>query len=308
VSGAPRNVAASVRARLLSLAKERGEDFQYVLMRYAGDRLLYRLGISPHRDRFILKGARLFALWTGEMHRPTRDLDFLGYGRPDVNLLIGLFQEICIADLSNQDGLTFPGDAIAGVSAREDQDYEGASLRLTARLGSAVIPLQLDFGFGDAVTLTAELSEFPTLLVEQPPPVVRTYPRETVVAEKFQVMVSLGMANSRMKDFYDLWYLARRFEFDGALLALALAATFERRKTPLSSAEPVALTPEFHNDPAKQSQWTAFVRRSRLQGDGTELVEVTELIRAFLMPPALAALASETYGQLWLPHGGWGPG
>jgi hypothetical protein len=174
---APQNVPASIRDRLLRLARERGEDHQQSLTRYAGERLLYRLCLTPHRDRFVLKGAKLFELWTGDPHRPTRDLDFLGYGDPDVARLIQLFQEICRQPVLTPDGLTFPVGEVKGMPMRETQDYRGASLKLVGKLGEAVIPLQVDFGFGDAITPEPTLAELPTLL-GHPPATLWTYPRK----------------------------------------------------------------------------------------------------------------------------------
>jgi hypothetical protein len=190
---------------------------------------------------------------------------------------------------------------------REHQEYQGLTLKLKARLGTASIPLQVDFGFGDAVTPEAEVAALPVLL-DLPAPSLLTYPRETVIAEKLQAMVSLGMANSRMKDFYDVWYLARRFDFDGRLLTRAVEATFRRRKTQLPSHPPTALTPEFHADPGKQTQWSAFVRRSRLTGQGTSLTDVAELLRDFLVPPLLAAHAGREFDHSWIARqSAWQP-
>jgi predicted nucleotidyltransferase component of viral defense system len=304
----PRNVEASVRDRLLALARQRGEDFQQLLTRYGGERLLYRLSLSEYRDRFILKGARLFEIWTGEAHRPTRDLDFLGHGSSDIAQLVQTFQEICRQPVPAPDGLVFPAESISGEPARVDQEYQGASLKLLALLGKARIPLQVDFGFGDVITPGAALARLPTLL-DQPSATLRTYPRETVVAEKFHAMVSLGIANSRLKDFYDIWYLAREFDFEGTLLKTAIAATFARRETQLPSRPPLALTAEFYEDPQKRTQWSRFVDRNKLQGADMTLYEVTEVLNAFLMPPALAAQTRDPFDQVWSPAAGaWQPG
>jgi hypothetical protein len=299
----PRNIAASVKDRLRNLARERGEENQDLLIRYATERLLYRLSLSPYCERFILKGARLFELWTGEAHRPTRDIDFLGYGNPALAELIPLFQDLCRQPVPTDDGLVFPSERVTGAPARQDQEYQGASLKLIAQLGSAEIHLQIDFGFGGIITPGAQSAELPVLL-DLPPPRLLVYPRETVVAEKLQAMVSLGIANSRMKDFYDIWYLANRFDFDGDPLSRAIAATFQRRQTELPSSLPMALTPEFCEDRDKQTQWNAFVRRSKLTGSGTLLPDVVEVIRLFLMPPLLAARSGEQFVSSWLANTG----
>lgn len=303
----PRNVSASIRDHLLRLSKERGEDFQAVLTRYANERLLYRLSISPYHGRFILKGAKLFEIWTGEVHRPTRDIDFLGFGSPVVDDVVDNYREICTQPVPVDDGLVFDPDSIIGYAAREDQEYQGVSLKLDAFLATARVQIQIDFGFGDAITPGAGEATIGTL-IDLPAPVLRIYPRETVVAEKFQAMVALGITNSRMKDFYDIWYLAQRFAFNGNILRRAISATFGRRQTDVPSELPLALTAEFYGDPVKQQQWDAFIRRSRLGGDGTNLQSVISCLCEFLMPPARAAGSDELFNMHWIPaSGNWHP-
>ena len=304
---APKDLGLSIQNRISALARQRGENAQFLLERYATERLLYRLSLSPHAGRFILKGARLFQIWTGEIHRPTRDVDLLGFGSPDVEELVQVFRAICLQPIPEDDGLSFPPDRIRGDVARADQEYQGASLQMEAHLAKAVLSLQIDFGFGDAITPRAEDVELPVLL-DFPAPRLRSYPKETVIAEKLQAMVSLGIANSRMKDFYDLWYLSGRFDFDGRLLSQAIRATFTRRNTAIPSVLPLALTPEFSEDTAKKQQWTAFVRRSNLTGAGTVLPEVIAALAAFLLPPMQAAAADTPLETTW-DHSGrnWVP-
>lgn len=198
----PTNVGASVRARLLRLARERGEDFQLVLTRYASERLLYRLTSSRHASRFVLKGAALFTLWTGRAHRATRDLDLLGFGDSTEPHVRAVFADVLAGDVCD-DGVRFDEDSLEVGPIREEQEYGGVRVVVIARIASAKVRLQVDVGFGDAVTPEAAMVEFPTLL-DFPAPRLRAYPRETVVAEKVEAMVQLGLANSRMKDFYDL--------------------------------------------------------------------------------------------------------
>lgn len=293
----PKDLGLSIRNRLAALARERGENTQFLMERYATERLLYRLSLSPYAERFVLKGARLFQIWTGETHRPTRDVDFLGFGDPGVEELIRTFHEICTQPVP-EDGIAFPTEQISGSPAREDQEYQGATLRIEAHLAGAVLPLQIDFGFGDAITPAAEEIELPVLL-GFPAPRLRSYPRETVIAEKLQAMVFLGIANSRMKDFYDLWYLSQRFDFDGRVLARAVRATFDRRATDLPQYLPLALTAEFSSDINKQQQWSAFVRRSRLTGEGTQLPQVIKQLELFLAPPMEAARESSDFPSTW---------
>jgi predicted nucleotidyltransferase component of viral defense system len=298
-----KDVAASVRARLLRQAKESGEEFQATLSRYIRERLLYRLSVSQYRDQFILKGALLFAYWTGEPHRPTRDIDLLGWGEPNIAILEQIFREICQVEVED-DGVQFLEDSIAGERIKEDQEYEGIRIRMLALLAGARVTLQVDVGFGDAVVPAAEEIVFPSLL-NLPAPRMRGYPRETVVAEKFQAMVALGILNSRMKDFYDLYILSQRFDFDGVTLGRAIQATFKRRKTPIPIELPLALTPAFYEDRQKQTQWGGFLRKGRLQTESPSLVRVIESLANFLMPPVRAIANGETFDQTWKAQGPW---
>jgi len=299
----PKNTAASIRHRLQNLSRKSGEPFQILLTRYAMERLLFRLTHSPHKDKFILKGAILFTLWTGHMHRPTRDLDLLGFGKPDPEALRAIFLSLAsIAD--ENDGLMFLPDTLAVNPIREEQEYGGQRVTLIAKLGNSRINLQIDVGFGDAVTPAPQLVELPTLLA-MPAPKLRAYPKETVVAEKFQAMVMLGMANSRMKDFFDLWVLSRSFAFSGSPLANALRATFRRRKTALPADVPVALTDTFALDAHKQVQWNAFVSRSDLTAKATPLPEIVAVLREFLLPPTEALIDKKKFAARWQPGGPW---
>ena len=286
----PRDLPASVRQRLMNLSRERGEDFQMILTRFGIERLLYRLTQSPHARQFVLKGAALFQLWTGQPHRATRDLDLLGEGVPSSDRLREIFREVCSAVVVN-DGLTFFADTIQAALIKEDDEYQGIRLRIDARLGNARIPLQIDVGFGDAITPGSQDVTYPTLL-DSPAALLLAYPRETVVAEKFQAMVALGIADSRLKDFYDVWTLARLFEFDGPGLCAAIHATFKRRQTVLPLTAPLALTPEFSTDRNKAIQWTAFLKKGKLVDQPPPLNDVVLLLESFLMPPTLAVVAN----------------
>lgn len=275
------NVAASIRQRLLNLAQESGQDFQRVLDRFVLERVLYRLSRSGHRSAFVLKGASLYHLQGGQTPRPTRDLDLMAWGEASIPDLEAIFREIC-AIPCHEDGLTFLPEELKGERIREDNPYQGVRIMLRGRLGTARVSLQVDIGFGDAITPQPEEILFPSLLA-LPVPILRAYRWETVVAEKSEAMVTLGMANTRMKDFFDLWYLPRANALDPYLLRHALAATFERRGTEWPDKVPDALTTKFSEDPQKQLQWKAFLRKGRLDLD-LELPEVIETIRAFLWP------------------------
>jgi hypothetical protein len=253
----------------------------------------------------VLKGAMLFVAWEGWSPRPTRDVDLLGRGERGADPLQAVFEALCRLEVE-PDGLVFQPDTVKVAEIREDQAYGGQRVQLRASLGLARIDVQVDIGYGDAVLPPPARLTFPTLL-DLPAPAILAYPRETVVAEKYHALVTLGLANSRMKDFYDLWALARQFTFDGATLARALESTFRRRQTPLLTGEPVALTQAFFEDPGKRAMWQAFLARNRLTVDAVQLDQVTELLRAFLLPPALAIAQGAPFDQFWSAEQSWQP-
>lgn len=298
--------AASVRAKLLKLARERGDDFQLVLLRYANERLLFRLSTSPHAKSFVLKGAALFTLWTGAPHRATRDLDLLGFGDPAIERMQSLFTDVLRVDRAADDGLVFDLASLSVDLIREDQEYGGVRVTVDAYLTTAKIPLQVDVGFGDAITPDAVEVTYPTLL-DMPAPRLRAYPRETVVAEKLEAMTKLGLENSRMKDFYDVAALAAGFAFEGTMLVRAIAATFNRRQTPIPASLPLALTSTFADDALKQQQWAAFVRRSGVDDAGGLSATIAALVVFLEQPLAAVRAADDTWTGTWLPGGPWSP-
>jgi predicted nucleotidyltransferase component of viral defense system len=302
VKKAATNLPASVRQRLLNLANEKRQDFGMLLTNYALERFLYRLSVSRHRDSFVLKGALLLQLWTSEVYRPTRDLDLLGQATGPAKGYRKIFVEVCEEKVED-DGLIFLADTIRIDKIRDEEAYEGIRVLLEARLSNARIPLQIDVGFGDVITPAPIEVEYPVILAF-PAAKMRAYPKETVVAEKFEALIKLGMANSRMKDFYDLWVMSERFEFRSPVLAEALAATFERRQTALPASRPLAFTPEFSGSRAKQTQWEAFLRKNGLEADAS-LQDVTNALDEFLMPVVEGILRKRTIPSLWRPGGPW---
>ena len=296
-----KNLAASVRQRLANLAQSRGEPFQYVAEQYALERFLYRLSISPHSDRFLLKGALLFKLWYDEPHRRTRDADLLGFSAPNVAALENCFKEICAVQC--EDGITYDADSIRAAEIREGMIYQGVRVRFSAELARAVIPVQVDVGFGDAVTPEPEEIVFPGLL-DFPAAQLRAYSKYTVIAEKTEAMVLLADQNSRMKDFCDLWVLARTQAFEGSILAGAFAATFGRRETGLPAHTPIALTDEFVHSPLVQTRWKAFIAKNFLQ-DSVEFDTVIDALRGFLLRPLAAAPDVKPFEEVWKPGGPW---
>lgn len=278
------NTGASVRARLLNLSRETGRPFESLLVQYALERLLHRLTRTEHAERFVLKGAMLLMTWLEIPLRATRDIDFLGFGEPSPDGMLQVFREVLAVDAD--DGVVFDIDALKVDRIREEVAYGGLRLQTSATIDKARIKVTIDIGFGDATEPGLQEMDYPALL-DFPAPRLRAYARETVIAEKFQAMVNLGRANTRLKDFYDVWVLSRRFAFDDDRLARAMAATFNRRGTPLPTEPPDALTPAFSGDQEKQAQWRAFVEN--VAEDPGDLDGVVTDLAAFLMPHVRAA-------------------
>jgi hypothetical protein len=301
----PANVAASVHGRLLQRSRATGEELALLLQRYAAERFLYRLGESPQRDRYVLKGAMLFALWGGSLYRPTRDLDFTGYGSQQTDDVLAAIRHVCAWPVGD-DGVGFDAATLVAEPIRDGAEYHGVRVRFVARLGAARVPMRIDVGFGNAIEPPAEDVEYPVLL-DAPAPRIRAYPHEAVVAEKLHAMVVLGDRNTRFKDFYDLHVLARQFAFDGARLARAIAATFERRRTPITAALPAALLPRFYADGGRGEQWRAYLTRNALPGAPADLSAVGELLQAFLGEPWRALAEDKAFSSVWPAAGPWDP-
>ncbi len=299
----PKNLDASVRQRLLNISKDRNEDFNLILIRYAVERFLYRLSKSKHADRFVLKGAMLTAIWIGESHRPTRDLDLLGFGDPETETLSEAIRDICLAKVE-KDGLKYEADSVELEEIRENQDYPGQRVKVNAKLGNAKIRVQIDVGFGDAITPKPKVISYPVLL-DYPEPRIRAYNKETQIAEKLQSMVFLGMVNSRMKDFYDIFILSKTFSFDGNTLVNAIKATFERRDTQIPGDIPLALSDEFASSTDKNNQWKAFMNRNNLDSLGYDFPQLINALREFLLRPLQAAAAGEPFDCNWSEDNDW---
>lgn len=255
--------ATSVRQRLLNLAQSRGDDYNQVLIRYVGLRFLARLSASEHADRFLLKGATMFLVWHGSMHRPTSDIDLLGFVDADEATLANVIRSVCTQEV-DEDGVRFDPETVRVEKIREETAYGGLRCLIDATLGSAKLRVQLDVGFGDDVTPEPKVVEVPRLLEDEVRRELRAYTPETVVAEKFEAIVKLGLANSRMKDYLDLDLLLQSGEVNRQNLAEALRRTFKRRKTPLPQTLPIGLTEEFWNDEFAQRRWQAFVTKNGL--------------------------------------------
>jgi hypothetical protein len=290
-----KNPGASIRDRLLNKARSRKLDFNLLLTRFALERMIYRLSISKQREQFLLKGALLFDLWFDVPHRPTHDADFLGYGSAEIPHLEALFREVC--EIEVDDGIAFQPDSVRAAEIRKEANYAGVRVTLTGLLDGARCPVQLDIGFGDAVVPGPEEVIYPVILGDLPAPHLHAYPRYAVVAEKLEALTSLGMLNSRMKDFFDLLILARHADFDGSVLSRAIRATFERRATPIPDGMPIGLTDEFARDAQKVKQWQAFLNRNSL--DQTPLADVAGELREFLVPALNAVAARSDLDRTW---------
>lgn len=298
---AVKNIAHSVNTRLKNIAKKEGMTFDYILLRYAIERFLYRLGISPHSKRFVLKGASLFSIWLGPMYRVTRDADFYCSGKSSPEFLAQCFREICEVNVSKPDGVLFDIASIETSEIKKDQLYQGTRVTLIAYIDQARVSLQFDIGFGDAVFPAPDFHEYPVLL-DADVPRIKIYPCYAVVSEKFEAMVSLGIKNSRLKDFYDIWLLTEQFDFEQGILKTAIMKTFERRKTAIPSERPLALTEEFVSDPAKLTQWKAFLRKTNPKGAPADFSVVASRIADFIMPLIEGKLSDKAK---WTAANGW---
>lgn len=296
-----RHIGVSVRDRLLNKARAEKLDYNLLLTRYALERMLYRLSISNQRDQFLLKGALLFDLWFDVPHRPTHDADFLGFGSAEIPHIEEIFRDICRIEV--EDGIAFQADTVKVAEIRKETNYAGVRVTLLGMLDSARCPVQLDIGFGDAVVPGPDEVHYPVILGEMPEPHLHVYPRYTVVAEKLEALTSLGMLNSRMKDYFDLWILAKHSDFDGQILSRAVAATFDRRRTVVPAGVPIGLSGEFFSDTQKGKQWQAFLRKNAL--DPMPLATVVADLRGFLMPVLAAIAAGGSHDHPWCAGAGW---
>lgn len=278
----PKNLAASVKARLLIMSREQGRAFDLLLVCFALERLLFRLSLSPHRENYVLKGGMLVTQWLKHDNRETRDIDFLGFGPDDAATITTIFAEIMSIEAG--DGLVFDVDGIATGSIREEMEYGGIRLKTAAYLERTRIPVTLDIGFGDALADATQTIDYPSLL-DMGRPIVRSYPPETVIAEKFQAIVALGLANGRMKDFHDLWSVPKCLAIKEGALDAAIAATFERRETPIPLERPVGLSAEMAQDAAARQRWKAYIASLNLQA--VELGQVLDDIWATLEPSCI---------------------
>jgi len=295
-----RDLAASVRQRLLNRAHAEKRPFQELLQYYAMERFLYRLAQSRHADKFILKGALLLTAWQAPLSRSTMDIDLLGKTSNKLEHIASIVSELCAME-TEADGMKFEATSVKAARIKEDADYEGVRVQFKATLAGARIPMQIDIGFGDVIRPGASRIEYPTLL-EFPAPILQAYPKETVVAEKLEALTALAGLNSRMKDFFDLWAISRLYPFEGAVLLDAIKATFEHRSTAIDP-RPEGLTDEFAQE--KSAQWAAFLKRARLSSPPASFLDTIGAVRGFVLPPLSAAAADAPFPKNWRPGGPW---
>lgn len=297
------NLPASVHQRLLNLSRQTKRPFNELLQYYAIERFLFRLSSSPHAPEFVLKGALMLRVWHVPIGRPTMDIDMLGQLPNSVESLVKVVRE-CLAAEVLDDGLRFDTESVRGDAITLNAKYQGVRIRVRGFLGNARLSLQLDFGFGDVIVPQSVWIEYPELL-DFGRPRLLGYTPESAIAEKFQAMVELEMANTRLKDFFDIWRLSENLGFDGIILCQALAATFNQRGTPLPTSPPLALTPTFSADPIKEAQWRAFLRKALLVAETKTLAETVEDLIAFILLPTFAAAEGKAFKMKWPPGGPW---
>jgi predicted nucleotidyltransferase component of viral defense system len=296
-----KNLPASIQDRLLNQARLSGRPFNELLQYYAIERFLFRLARSQYAGQFVLKGALLFRVWGLPAFRPTRDIDLLGHTSNEVENLVAIVKEVCGQEVQD-DGFLFDPDTVTGERIKEDADYEGVRLRFAGLLGKVRVHLQIDVGFADIVYPAPVVMKYPVIL-PMPAPELRSYPPETMVAEKLQAMIYLGSVNSRMKDFYDLWTLANRFEFNGVVLQEAIRRTFEHRNTDIPAGEPAAISTQFARE--KQNQWMAFLKTSAITDAPDQLELILACLQEFILPIFQDFCAGRIFVKKWNAGGPW---
>jgi hypothetical protein len=297
-----KNIAASVRQRLLNKARETNRSFSELVQYFAMERFLYRLSKSTHADKFILKGALMLAVWEAPLARPTMDIDLLGKIDNRMEVIVDMIRNVCRQEVES-DGILFDEDSVSGVRITEGADYAGVRIKLRCRLDTVRISMQIDIGFGDVVVPKAKTIIYPTIL-DLPKPHLIGYSRESTVAEKFEAMVKLGILNSRMKDFFDIWFLSRQSNFMGKTLEKAIKTTFSIRSTVIPPV-PTAFTPDFSMDPIKDAQWKAFIRKNRLINIPKDFHKIVADVTMFLRPVVESITSKRPFQSSWKAPGPW---
>ena len=297
-----KNIAASVHQRLLNKAKDTTRPFNELLQHFAIERFIYRLSKSPHADRFLLKGALMFSAWTGLESRPTMDIDLLGKIDNSLEVIVAAMQDACEMEVKS-DGMAFHSETVTAARITEGAEYDGVRCRVRSSLGKVRISLQVDIGFGDVVVPGPCKFAYPALL-DFPPPELNGYTKESTIAEKFQAMVKLGVLNSRMKDFYDIWFLSCMFDFRGETLAEAIEKTFENRNTPIT-VNPTVFDLSFTKDEDKKVQWLGFIKKAKIIDAPGSFEDVAAAVKVFLEPIVASIVERQTFHGIWTAPGPW---
>ena len=297
-----KNTAASVHQQLLNKARETSRPFNELLQHFAIERFIYRLSRSPHEDRFILKGALMFSIWREKQSRPTMDIDFLGKIDNSSGVIVAAMKDACGMDVE-ADGMSFNAETVTAARIMEAAGYEGVRCRVQGGLGNARVSLQIDVGFGDVIVPGPSRVVYPALL-DFPAPELNGYTMESTIAEKFQAMVKLGVLNSRMKDFYDIWMLSRTFDFKGETLAEAVEKTFENRNTQIT-IDPTVFDRSFVKDRGKKAQWQGFIKKAKLADAPEAFEDVVEAVKMFINPLVVSLTQEQTFQRVWTAPGPW---
>ncbi len=298
-----KNIESSVRAKLDNKRKELNIPFLEILRTYAMERFLYRLSKAEFVNDFVLKGALLFTAWNVKERRTTLDIDLLAHYSNQILAIEKVVKEVCAVN-ATPDGLRFDPDSVVGAKIKEDADYEGVRVKFTGFLGKSRIPMQIDFGFGDTTYPLPKMINYPVIL-DFPAPRLKGYAPETVVSEKFEAMVQLGALNSRMKDFYDIWLLMRRFDFQGSILTEALKRTFEQRKIDLPQGSKLLADEIYDERSDRQTLWKAFLTKGGIKHAPDKLATTAKEIKKFLIEPLGAFNKGIKFNKEWKVPGPW---
>jgi len=298
-----KGIIDSVHQRLLNKAKETGRPFNELLQYYAMEKFLLRMSKLSNANEFVLKGALLLRATGITDIRPTRDIDVLKYGDSAIPELERNIAECCKIAI-NGDGLEFDPESVEGEEIREQEAYDGVRIKVRGNLGNARITIQIDIGFGDVITPEPLWVEYPTIL-DNNKPRIQAYTLESAIAEKYQAMVSLDLANSRMKDFYDVYFLSEKHSFEGPKLQRAIQETFSRRETGIPAQIPIALKPAFFEEETKVSQWNAFVGKIADDQVPRDPLKVVKRIKEFLWPVTIAIINGQFLKRTWMNFKKW---
>jgi len=298
-----KNIQVSIRARLQNKAKETNRPFSEILQYYGMERFLYRVSRSKYADRFILKGALMFTVWQVPERRTTLDIDFSARYDNQIVSIERMIKDVCRVFVI-PDGLIFDPQTVKGQRIREDVDYEGVRIKFRGFLERSRIAMQIDVGFGDVIYPKPRVIDYPVIL-DFPKPHLRGYPVESVVSEKFETMVKLGLLNSRMKDFYDIWLMMRRFDFNGSKFSEALKRTFSHRKTLLPKYRPLFAEEIYDDKSDRQILWKAFLKKGNIKHAPEKLSTTAREIEEFLNKPLDAIEKRQKFGKEWRMPGQW---